>query len=397
MKKAICLALCFVFVFSAFSVDVLANTEPIIQGILPGQTVNGDTEISWNAVAGADYYTVAVRYIQDSDSGPLAYNSVKTESTSFILEKSVFDTYGKGAYRICVAAVCGKSTYYSTVITFNYSDRITDLTDKKIVCFGDSLTANGVWESILANRFSTDVINAGVGGTTTESSKQRFVTDVLAQSPDITFICFAYNDAVKMDGNNRADKSRVSLEQYEANLTYYVTELKKIGSDVILFSPNPVIEEYFNARPMHPGEDYVEDGGINALISKYTDIMAKVAEENGVYYFNLNAEFEGEDLYALINTDGTHPNNSGYALYARALGDFLEHTYSKPVFKKGDINDDGKIDSFDYLLCRSIVLGLYTPTELQTQASDATGDGKTDSFDYILIRSHVLGLYKITE
>jgi len=390
MKKAICFVLCACMILSLS--PVVYAQKPVIQGIENGQTVNGDTEIFWEQIENAQYYTVNVRYIQNADDGPLAYDAVKTEKTSFTLEKSVMDSLGKGAYRVCVASYIDDKPYYSEVVVYTYTDVVSPLSGKRVVCFGDSLTANGIWEKQLSARFGALFINAGVGGTTTETSRERFKTDVLAKNPDITLICFAYNDAVKIDRK----ASRVSLERYRENLVYYVNSLKSAGSDVILFSPNLVIEEYFNANPLHPGEDYIKDGGINALVSKYTDIMAEVAKEYGVYYFDLAAEFAGKDLYSLINTDGTHPNTKGYTLYAKALGDFIQSKYSKTGVT-GDINGNGRVDTADYLICRRMVLGTYNANATQKAVADLNQNGEIDANDYIRIKRIYLGSYTVKE
>ncbi|MBO5981080.1 MAG: hypothetical protein J6Q24_01395, partial [Clostridia bacterium] len=208
MKKTICTLLCLLLVLSFC--PVVSAQSPIIKGISDGQTVNGDIEVYWDKIETAEYYTVNVRYIQNSDSGPLAYDAVKTQNTSFTLEKSVMDVYGHGAYRVCIGACIKGKMYYSPVVVYTYTDIVSPLTGKTVVCFGDSLTANGVWEKQLSARFGASFINAGVGGTTTETSLERFKTDVLAKNPDITLICFAYNDAVKIDRK----ASRVSLERY---------------------------------------------------------------------------------------------------------------------------------------------------------------------------------------
>lgn len=389
MKKIICLIICVALV-CVFPYAVFAES-PVIKGLDNGQTVNEDITIYWDKVENSEYYTVNVRYIQNSDNGPLLYDAVKTEETSYTLKTSDMDKLGLGSYRVCVAAYINGKAYYSNVVVYTYTDVVSPITGKTVVCFGDSLTASGVWEKQLAARFGTAFINAGVGGTTTETSRDRFPTDVLAKNPDITVICFAYNDAVKID----RVASRVSLERYRENLVYYVTELQKAGSEVILMSPNPVIEEYFNANPLHPGEDYTKDGGINNLISKYTDIMAEVAKEYGEYYFDLNAAFDGKNIYSLINTDGTHPNHSGYTLYAQALGDFIQETYGN--YTKGDINNNGKIDMADYLICRRIIVGAYDADSRQKKASDVNENKKTDANDYLIIKRVYLGTYAITE
>ena len=123
--------------------------------------------------------------------------------------------------------------------------------------------------------------------------------------------------------------------------------------------------------------------------------MAEVAKEYGEYYFDLNAAFDGKNIYSLINTDGTHPNNSGYTLYAQALGDFIQETYGN--YTKGDINNNGKIDMADYLICRRIIVGTYDADSRQKKASDVNENKKTDANDFLIIKRVYLGTYAITE
>ncbi len=61
----------------------------------------------------------------------------------------------------------------------------------------------------------------------------------------------------------------------------------------------------------------------------------------------------------------------------------------------GDVNGNGKIDTFDYLLVRSQILGLTKLNAQQEAAADVTKDGKINTYDYMIIRSHILGLTEI--
>ncbi len=66
-----------------------------------------------------------------------------------------------------------------------------------------------------------------------------------------------------------------------------------------------------------------------------------------------------------------------------------------PEYTLGDVNNDGRIDSFDYLLVRAHILKLSTLKDEMLLAADVTCDKKIDSFDYLLIRAHILGLKEI--
>ncbi len=61
------------------------------------------------------------------------------------------------------------------------------------------------------------------------------------------------------------------------------------------------------------------------------------------------------------------------------------------IVKKGDANNDGKVDSFDYIRIMNYILGKKELSDDQMKAADANNDGKVDSFDYIRIMNYILG------
>ena len=58
-------------------------------------------------------------------------------------------------------------------------------------------------------------------------------------------------------------------------------------------------------------------------------------------------------------------------------------------YTKGDVDGDGYVNQYDYILCRSIVMNEVMPTQQQLVAADTNGDGAVDQYDYILIRRYV--------
>lgn len=62
----------------------------------------------------------------------------------------------------------------------------------------------------------------------------------------------------------------------------------------------------------------------------------------------------------------------------------------------GDINNDGKINQYDYILAKRIHFKNYTPTTEETARGDVNNDGKNDQYDYILIKRHHFKNYTIT-
>lgn len=56
----------------------------------------------------------------------------------------------------------------------------------------------------------------------------------------------------------------------------------------------------------------------------------------------------------------------------------------------GDVNADGSVDIFDYLLIKNIYFKNHVPTEQEAKRSDVNSDGLIDLFDYMLIKSYCI-------
>lgn len=67
-----------------------------------------------------------------------------------------------------------------------------------------------------------------------------------------------------------------------------------------------------------------------------------------------------------------------------------------PTIKYGDVSGDGNINSIDYALMRSYLLGIinFFPVENEIIVSDINGDGNFNSLDFAFLRSYLLGMIK---
>ena len=196
-----------------------------------------------------------------------------------------------------------------------------------IVAFGDSTTAlrgpTKIYPAILQEEFAVRVINAGVGGNTTEMARKRFEADVLSHQPQIAIIQFGINDAaVDVWKTPPATQPRVSLERYEANLRHFVQTLKSGNALVVLMTPNPLrwtpkLKEMYGHPPYQPEDP----DGFNGLLAQYCEAVRHVAREEGAELIDVQRAFsdQAQKLGVSVDTllsDGMHPNEAGHRIVA---------------------------------------------------------------------------------
>ncbi len=200
-----------------------------------------------------------------------------------------------------------------------------------LVTFGDSTTAvrgsTKVYPAILQEELrSVRVINAGVGGNTTDLAKKRFEQDVLSHAPQIAVIQFGINDsAVDVWKTPPAAAPRVPLERYEANLRYFIQTLKGGNTSVVLMTPNPLrwtarLKETYGRPPYDP----LNPDGFNAQLAPYCEAVRRVARDEGAELVDIQQVFveearkRGVGVEAFLS-DGMHPNDEGHRIEARIL------------------------------------------------------------------------------
>ncbi len=250
-----------------------------------------------------------------------------------------------------------------------------------VIAFGDSITAADKWQKHIESKLGIDIINAGIGGDTTNSAKARFKKDVLDKSPDIVLISLGVNDCA-------IDMARyVTLENYKANMAYFIDECKKIGAKVIVNIPTPVVDEQYLTR--HEAAPFEPYGGPNGIVAIYAEACREVAREKNVVFADINAAFLATDDYTKYFPDGVHPNDTGYKMYAEAVLDIYERLWL------GDINDDGEVDQYDYILVRRQYFETISLDEKQLKRADANCDGIVNQYDYVLVKRAYFETYTL--
>lgn len=183
----------------------------------------------------------------------------------------------------------------------------------KIVCLGDSVT--GIYYHTGGRRAypemlpfavrkafpgaEVSVINAGISGNSTVNALNRLDRDVLAHRPNLVTVMFGLNDMI-----------RVSPNDYQANLTTIIRKCKEIGAEVLLCTPNSVLET--PGRPLKK-------------LQEYGELLRAVAKAEKVPVCDVCAAHEAlrardYPTWRLMLSDEFHPNMDGHKLTAEEIG-----------------------------------------------------------------------------
>lgn len=182
----------------------------------------------------------------------------------------------------------------------------------RVVCFGDSVTGVyyhtgsrraytdmlGVALERFAPRAEIEMINAGISGHTTKDALNRIDRDVLAHRPDLVTVMFGLNDMM-----------RVPLEEYRANLKAIVERVRASGAEVVLATPNNVVDT---------------EGRPTTRLLEYCDVVRQVGREMQVPVSDCYQAFDARRTHdaidwRLLMSDAIHPNMDGHKQIAAQL------------------------------------------------------------------------------
>jgi lysophospholipase L1-like esterase len=189
---------------------------------------------------------------------------------------------------------------------------------EKLVCFGDSLTANkNGYIKILEDKLKKQkikVINAGVGGDKTPAALARLHSDVIALKPDAVSILLGANDAAIGRGM-WADEPRVEPAAYKNNLIWIIHLCRLAG-----------IKKFSIATPAWQFEGKAL-GNSGSVMPLYCIAAREAADESQARLVPLDAVFAQEWLThgsraksgMLLTHDGVHMAPAGIELIASTM------------------------------------------------------------------------------
>jgi len=205
----------------------------------------------------------------------ITYNMLNIKKISLLSIELIF--------LLSFTAGCGRTNHWE--IRNSHPD------GTNIICFGNSITEGlGTSEgcdypTLLSKKLGVPVINAGVGGDTTENAIRRLQRDVLDRDPKIVIVEFGGNDALK---------KTVSMEETFENLELIITRIQKRGALVLVLGIQPSL-----------------------MGSSYKKRFVKIAKKHGALVI--------PDIYDKIlgkpdmMSDHIHPSYKGYELIAEQV------------------------------------------------------------------------------
>lgn len=267
----------------------------------------------------------------------------------------------------------------------------------------DKLYVNGVNTPIEAG--DCKVFTPAFGTITTENANHRWTYNVVAKWNESLFAyVVTYSEQGIGDGtadiNLASDEIFIAAHSWEGDgaadtvpgsaFNHYLLSQTKVG-DLIRLSNITVSLGYYDVlayasitynTPAECTHNYV------------SSVTAPTCTEQGytTHTCTLCGDSYVDSYVDACHTEGewtTLPDGSK-ELRCSVCGELLDSKPAPdpdPAYETGDVNGDGKVNMFDYMLIKSYCMGKASLTEEQSERADANGNGKVDMFDYILVKS----------
>lgn len=196
---------------------------------------------------------------------------------------------------------------------------------KKLVVFGDSITAIGTWGKSVAEELNMYFYNAAMGGITSRQGLDRFEVFVKNSGADFVTILFGHNDLIM----NTYNTPKVSLEEFEENLEELVKRTREIGATPILLTTNPLNPDIFWTAQGQDPKNYEEVGGDPlAWLDQYNEVTRKVAKDTECDLVDMRKGFS-EKYYRNTLSDGIHLNARGNEIFKDLLIEYFLGKFDK--------------------------------------------------------------------
>ena len=183
-----------------------------------------------------------------------------------------------------------------------------------IVCWGDSVTVGGdasrpehryvdLFATRLRERFPASkikVINAGIGGTSTNGRLKAYPKEVLAHKPDLISVEFVNDMGMPVD-------------RLRANWISAIEQARKIGAEFVVITPHYVMPSWMHKKHSRGPETRVNCKTLRTLATEKGVGLADAARRWELL------EYEGMPYEILLMNGINHPDDRGHALFVDEL------------------------------------------------------------------------------
>ena len=273
--------------------------------------------------------------------------------------------------------------------------------DEVDVSYGDPAVHNGAYITSINYKITAgdcNIFNSSFGTITVDNANHAWTYNVIAEY-DSAYNAFIVKEVFQGEGSGTksvtlsSGQILIAAHDWETDVTsddivygsaanYATVRAAKVG-DMLYLSGLDVNNGYVTAGAYvtFRGTGYVDD---NAVAEHYhgdpaTCTTPETCTACGTVITPATGHTEGE--WETL-TDGTQ------VLKCTTCGEVLDTKGAEDEEPSivGDVNLDGKVNMFDYLIIKSIYFNKYTPTEGEFNRSDVNDDGKVNMFDYIIVK-----------
>jgi lysophospholipase L1-like esterase len=198
----------------------------------------------------------------------------------------------------------------------------TDKKMTKVVFFGDSITEAGVqpggYISLMRNHLQAnprggeyELLGAGIGGNKVYDLYLRLEKDVLAHTPDVTFIFVGVNDV----WHKRSFSTGTDADKFEGFYAALIEKMQGKGIRCVLVTPACI------------GEKTDCTNSLDGELNQYANIIRRLATQYRCDLVDLRQAFLAYNIAhnpdnkesGILTTDGVHLNAEGNALVAEKM------------------------------------------------------------------------------
>lgn len=197
---------------------------------------------------------------------------------------------------------------------------------KKVIFFGDSITAGGVGKDGYITKIDSitnangkkdnyELIGAGISGNRVEDLHKRLDRDVLSEDPDAVVIWIGVNDV--WHGKFVTDSNK---SMFSRNYSSILQQLQERNIKVILCTPGVVGEKKDQANKLDAGLNECADS-IRAIAKRFKCPLVDLRMEFVKYnekHNDANAE------KGILTSDGVHLNRAGNLFVAAKMWEAIK-------------------------------------------------------------------------